>query len=301
MLEYSNKAFLPFIRFLGLCVLTTAVLSFAAKHKVKLMVPVWKCKSNNKTPGCNFSTQQQTMAHTSNWKMCGPSRTISLFHEWLWIWLGDPEYEIPYSLWTLCCLLKAWQEWPDCQGEFPASVGSSLYVTVKSSLLFSVHNFLLSPHLNAPTYTVLLPACLPLPNWSDKAPQVQTDTNQEQVWLQISTMSSCRSLRRCPLLSWPLWHWGLNYSQLERAAQMKYQWLHFVKFSVWNKASLHPEVEAMSCPFYMLIRPCYVASGYPQSCEITGSSHHCFLRGFCRFLQGLSNLCSIDATSTSKM
>lgn len=160
---------------------------------------------------CNFSTLQQKMVHTTNRKAVAilhnqPLPWVIIDLTW-WPWI-----QIRYSPQTLWCLLKAWQEWPDCQGEFPTSVGSSLYVTVTSSILISVHNFLLS-HLNDPTYTRLLPACFPLPNWSDKAPQVETDKNQAQVWLQISTMSSCRSSRWCPFLSWPLWLRGLNSSQ----------------------------------------------------------------------------------------
>lgn len=204
------------------------------------------------------------MAHTANWKAVAIPHNQPL--PWVIIDLTRwPWIQIPYSPQNLWCLLKAWQEWPGCQGESAASVGSSLYVTVKPSVLFSAHNFRLSPHLNVATHTALLPACFPLPNWSGKAPQVEADTNQEQPWLQISTMSSCRSSRRCPFLSWPsdsqAWitlsrKSGANeISMIALCLSGSVCGIRFHYILKWRQCTMRQR------PFYMLIRPCLVVRG----------------------------------------
>lgn len=148
------------------------------------------------------------MAHTANWKAAAippnqPLPWLIIDLTW-WPWFKSPV--VPK---TSGASLKPDKSDQTVRVSFQNSVGSSLYVTVGFSILSSVHNSLLSAHLNDPTYTEWLPACFRLPNWSGKAPQVETDTNQEQVWLQISTMSSCRGSCRCPFLSWLR---GLNVS-----------------------------------------------------------------------------------------
>lgn len=66
MLEYSSNVFSAFIRFLGPRVMTTALLGFAAKQKVKTKVLYGTVKVATETPECNFSTLQQKMALAAN-------------------------------------------------------------------------------------------------------------------------------------------------------------------------------------------------------------------------------------------
>lgn len=214
------------------------------------------------------------MAHSINWKAMSISHKQPL--PWMIIDLTWwPEYKSPVVSKPSGASSKPGKSDQTVTVSFLPPQGPHYMWHVKSSLLFSVHLLLFCSFKWAHVHsdiTRLFPRFLTDRIRLLRCRKVQTI---ERVWFQISTLSSCRSSHRCPFLSWPFWHRFLNYSQQEEWCKWNINDCTLsVRFSVWNKALLHRWVEAVhkeaiNCPFYMLIRPCLVVRGAPQSCKTT--------------------------------